>query len=176
MKRSIKVAFLAGALLATVTGGVVQAQHLQKGSTPKPPAATITVKVTRAMDWPAPIDKLTPGKVGACTTVRNVTQATRDQVDKAYGYKGPHGLAYLEYDHRIPKFACGDDGPANIWPEISDGVAQGGFVHNRKDELEDVLARQMHSGVLSIVQVRAVFAGDWRRGWCTYVHKAGVQC
>jgi uncharacterized protein YceK len=136
---------------------------------------------SRAMSWPVPDQRLTPGAVVACTlprppSQRAVTTAEKNEIAAAYGYTGPRGIAYLEFDHRVPFALCGSNGPDNVWPERADGIRQTSYVHNRKDQLEDVIIRDVHAGRLTLAQGQRVFLGDWRVGWCFYVHAPGVVC
>jgi len=132
--------------------------------------------------WPAPLPS-TPGALTTgctyprATTERAVTTATKTAAAKAYGYTGPTGLAYVEYDHRIPFSLCGSNGLANIWPEVVDGVTQSTYVHNRKDQLEGYAARQVRYHRWTLAFAQAVFApGDWRLAWCRYLKYPGVSC
>jgi hypothetical protein len=136
---------------------------------------------TRASTWPKPDDVLTPGAVVQCTlprpqSQRNVTAAERSAIATAYHYVGRRGLAYLEFDHRVPFALCGANDARNVWPERADGVHQSAFVHNRKDQLESVVTRYVREGKLTLTQAQAIFMGDWRTAWCVYVHSPEVNC
>lgn len=139
-----------------------------------------------AMSWPVPNQTLTPGAiVPGCTYPRparspnEVTNAERQAIATTYHYTGRTGLTYVEYDHRIPYSLCGLGGVGltkNIWPEPADGIKQTTFVHNRKDQLEDIIASLVRNHSMTLVQGQAIFTGDWRLAWCKYVHSAGVTC
>lgn len=152
-------------------------------------AITSQARVTRsphpgtpvARTWPAPDDRLTPGAVVRCAlprpaSERHVSAVEKDQVAAAYGYAGPRGLRYLEFDHRVPFALCGSNGPTNLWPERYDGVPTTAFVHNRKDQLELLVTRKVRDGELSLRQAQSIFLGDWRQGWCRYVHDPITLC
>ena len=149
---------------------------------PRPlPGTTIVPSV--AATWPAPDDALTPGLTDPeCTSYprpdgeRNVSASTKRAAAKRYGYTGPSGLQFVEYDHRIPFSLCGADTVANIWPQPVDGVKQSAFVYNRKDQLEAFAARQVRYGRWSLTYAQEVFRGDWRVAWCTHLHYPEVEC
>jgi hypothetical protein len=150
------------------------------------------ISASKALSWPAPKDSLTPGGIDPdCrysrehsrdSDQRDVTAETKRKVKKSYGYKGKSGIKYVEYDHRVPFWACGSNGPENIWPEPADGVDQSSYVHNRKDELEAFVARKVRNHKLSdpwtLEYGQQVFLDDWRKGWCKYIDDSrdGVSC
>jgi hypothetical protein len=154
--------------------------YVIESNSPVTPSPTVTR--VRAMSWPAPNRDLTPGAVTpGCTyprpkKQRDVTRRTEDTVDAWYHYHGPFGLAHVEYDHRVPFSLCGSNGPANIWPEPYDSAPTSRYVHNRKDQLEEVIATKVRHHKMTLVQGQAIFLGDWRVAWCRYVHAAGVTC
>lgn len=145
---------------------------------------TSTIAVPRsstiAADWPAP-NTATPGDVTpGCTfprpqAQRDVTAATKRAVAVAYGIAEPYP-AGIEFDHRIPFALCGGNDPGNIWPERYDGAPHSAFVHNRKDELEQVIWRMVHADPSRLGWAQRLFRDDWRRAWCVYVHDPGVAC
>lgn len=131
--------------------------------------------------WPTPNNRLTPGAVVTCTlprptSERVVTTAEKNAIAAAYHYTGPRGINFLEFDHRIPFALCGSNGPVNVWPEPYDGAPRSAFVHNRKDQLEEVVIRLVHAGHLTLTQAQQIFRGDWRSAWCHYVRSSGVAC
>lgn len=109
---------------------------------------------------------------------RNVTQSEKDQIAAAYGYTGPRGIAYLEFDHRVPFALCGSNLPDNVWPELVDDAPVSMFVHNRKDQLEARMFALIRAGRVGFAQAQQVFLGDWRHAWCVYVDTPtdGVTC
>jgi hypothetical protein len=155
---------------------------------------TSTASVTKidplfANTWPIPDDRLTPGAiVPGCTYPRparsaaEVTNAERIKIAQAYRYTGPSGLAYLEYDHRIPYALCGLGGVGltqNVWPEPYDGSPTSIFIHNYKDQLESFAASQVRYGRWTLAFAQDIFRGNWVVAWCTYrSHYAsiGVTC
>lgn len=150
--------------------------------TPSPPASSDSSALIIAANWPSPNNDLTPGSVvKGCTyprpvTQRDVTAATKAAVKAAYRYTGPSGIDHVEYDHRVPFALCGGNGPNNIWPETYDGAPTSTYVHNYKDQLEDVVIGLVRHHHLTLLQGQWVFYGDWRIAWCEYVHKPGVVC
>jgi len=139
-------------------------------ATPKP----VPTSIEAPQPWPAPDDQLTPGAVVKCTlprdpSERDVTLATKKAVAAAYRYEGPWDLADVEFDHRIPFSLCGANDARNIWPEPADGIRQAGFVHNRKDRLEKVIADRVRSKKMTLAEGQQVFRGDWRLAYCHYV-------
>jgi hypothetical protein len=168
-------------LAACTSGGVV--------TIASPPTVTVTTtpRVTPrtvppgVAAWPAPNQRLTPGAVVTCTmprpqSERVVPQSEKDAVAAAYGYTGRRGLRYVEFDHRVPFALCGANDARNIWPEPADGIAQTGFVHNRKDQLEAAVIRAVYAHRLTLAQGQAVFYDDWRKAWCVWVRTPGVHC
>ena len=133
-----------------------------------------------ALSWPVPNDRLTPGLVvKGCTyprpkSQRDVPTSEKTVVAGMYHYTGPRAL--VEFDHRVPFSLCGDNGVTNIWPEPYDGVTTSTYIHNRKDELELAIASKVRHHTMTLPQAQAIFLGDWRVGWCTYVHTPGVTC
>lgn len=134
------------------------------------PAST-PVTADRAASWPTPIAKYTPGGL-AKVCERKVTAATEAEVNMLYGVK--HGQTVNEYDHLVPVFVCGSNGPDNIWPQMSDGYNPGGFFHNRKDQLEIWASNQLrHHGWTSAMVVALFrFPADWRKSWCRFLGAA----
>lgn len=170
--------FLVGVLGVAMLVGCSTA--VQPTPTPtRPPLSTSTPSTWP--DWPVPNDKLTPGAVITCTlprpqSDRNVPESEKLSIIAAYHYTGKRGIDSLEFDHRVPFALCGDNGPKNVWPEPYDGVKTSGFVHNYKDQLEDVIIRAVKSGKLTLAQGQDIFLGDWRQAWCVWIHSAGVPC
>jgi hypothetical protein len=100
-------------------------------------------------------------------------------IARVYGYLGPRGILYLEFDHRVPFALCGDNGPANVWPEVVDDAPLSLYIHNRKDQLEAKIFNLVkYHGMMFAEGQRLFIEVDWRHLWCVYVHKAGdgVTC
>ena len=134
----------------------------------------------KARTWPRPDNQLTPGEVKpGCTypvtADRAVTAATLREVDSRYRYSGPFGILYVEFNHRVPHFACGSDGPDNINPERYDGVPVSRFVHNRADQLEGWVADQVRFGRWTLARAQQLFLGDWVSGWCAFYHDHSAE-
>lgn len=183
---SLLVIGLVGCTSTQVRAPAPTASPLPKITSPSPISSSPSAAVIHASNWPVPNDTLTPGAiVPGCTYPRparspsEVTSSERTAILKAYHYTGPTGLAAYELDHRIPYSLCGLGGVGltkNLWPEPADGIKQSTFIHNRKDQLEKTIASLVQSGKRTLAQAQAIFMGDWRSAWCTYVHKAGVIC
>lgn len=173
MKRAVLCGLL---LLLTGCGGGSVAGHPAGRAQDAPSFAT--PPSTRAADWPVPDDALTPGAVVPnCTypvsAERTVTDAVRKQVRDEYHYTGPVDLAHLEIDHRVPHSICGSDDIKNLWAEVTDGVKEGGFTWNHKDDLERVVATRVRLHQITLAVAQKLFLGDWRVSWCNMVHVAG---
>lgn len=165
--------------------------HPHSGTSPAPGSATRssshatpspTGSAARALSWPVPNRKLTPGAIRpGCTypvtDPRPDLSKLRKIVIARYHYTGPTDLKHLELDHFLQRSLCGADTAENLWAEPADGVRQVGFIHNRKDQLEDVLAALVRDHVQPLAAVQhLILTVDWRRLWCIYVHSAGVIC
>jgi hypothetical protein len=193
----MRLAVLACALLAACTAGVAPSTVSTvptPGSTSPPgsgqgilphsrPATSSTANppTAQASTWPVPDDTLTPGAVKpGCTypvpAGRNVTSTTRAQVFAVYHYTGPTDLAHVELDHRVPHSLCGTDDARNLWPEPYDGAPVSTYVHNMKDRLEALIASKVRYGSMTLAAAQALFEGDWRKAFCTYVTHPGVDC
>lgn len=175
---------LLAALLLAGCAQPAQPQGLaQIPTTTTPAVSTATIDAHRASTWPVPDNTLTPGEiVPGCTypvtSTRTVTDTERKAVRDEYHYTGALTLDAVEIDHRIPHALCGADTIKNLWPEPADGVTQSGFTHNRKDDLERVIALKVREKQMTLTDGQAVFRKDWRIGWCTFSHSPadGVTC
>lgn len=114
--------------------------------------------------------------------------AEKNQIAASYHYTGPRGIAYLEFDHRVPFKLCGSNLADNVWPEVFDDVPRSLYVHNRKDQLEAKVYALIRSHRLTFAQGQQLYEqpNDWRAMWChgtvgtvsVAVHKSGdgVTC
>jgi hypothetical protein len=149
-----------------------------------PPSAPIPFDPDVAASWPAPDQSLTPGDViPSCTyprpaSQRYVSAATRNEAISSYGYVGSTGITHVELDHRVPFSLCGGNDVRNVWPEPYDGVNTSLYVHNRKDQLELFVARQVRDGGFTLTFAQNLFLNDWRAAWCAYVgpHYPSIKC
>lgn len=109
---------------------------------------------------------------------RNVPESEKLLIIDMYHYTGPRGIAYLEFDHRVPFALCGSNDPTNVWPEVIDDAPLSNFVHNRKDQLEAKVFTLVRYDHITFARGQAIFMDDWRHQWCLLVHKAGdgVTC
>ncbi len=92
---------------------------------------------------------------GYAQRVRNVTQAARDAVYRAYGivtaFDGTNG----QLDHLVSLELGGTNARANLWPQAAGAGAE------HKDRLEDALHREVCAGTLGLRRAQRLIAGDW---------------
>jgi hypothetical protein len=98
---------------------------------------------------------LTSSKLKVCTpgyaqTVRNVTDATREDVRARYAFKGGRH----EIDHLVPLSLGGSNDERNLWPESAPAFRV-------KDRLEFAAWRAVCAGKLRLRDVQRQFARDW---------------
>jgi hypothetical protein len=70
---------------------------------------------------------------------RKVTTAEKNQILKAYGYPADTDKSTGEFDHWLPHWMGGSDGPENIWFEPHTGT----FGSLTKDKVELMLYRKV---------------------------------
>jgi hypothetical protein len=122
-----------------------------------------------------PNPQLTPGSINSALTrdvlcaygfstksYRQVTQATRQQVFRAYGLtKNRTGYCRTdqgcELDHLIPLELGGSNDASNLWPEPYDGQ----WNAHTKDHLENQLRSMVCSGVMPLAAAQTKIARDW---------------
>jgi hypothetical protein len=129
--------------------------------------------------WEIPDPQYTPGAVlttdagkvctsGYSKTVRNVSQAEKDQIYAEYGI--PSHVPYqYEIDHDISLELGGSNDPTNLWPEPNDKSTG-----NTKDALEDKLHELVCVNQISLVDAQAAIKGDWTVAYRKYVGSLGV--
>lgn len=84
---------------------------------------------------------------GYASKVRNVPQAKKQQVLRAYGLKSNPG----EIDHLISLELGGSNDLTNLWPQTN---------YKDKDKLENLLHRQVCEGKLSLPKAQALIKGN----------------
>ena len=84
-----------------------------------------------------------------------------------YGYADKNPTHYQE-DHLVPlELGGAPRDPRNLWPQpntvtLADGTSIGS---KEKDDLEDVLHRQVCDGALRLADAQRTIAGDWITAW-----------
>jgi hypothetical protein len=147
-------------------------------------ALTGLIFATRAIAGALPDDKATPGALYPAVTQANIhSTICRSGWSKSvrpperftenlkrrqlYNPAGPYyapseRLGAFEEDHRVPLSVGG--APAdlrNLWPEPRFGV----WNAEKKDRLEETIARMVCDGRMTLMEGQAVFLGDWTRGY-----------
>lgn len=119
--------------------------------------------------------RCTPGRAvrghtaGRCRhynqSYREVTDAVKARVARAYGLPRRRWHRY-EFDHLIPRYACGADTRANLWPERNYAHPQP-FLYNPKDRQENGGGRwswqALYGGSTSVRAVQRHFVRRWSR-------------
>jgi len=93
---------------------------------------------------------------GYSSQVRNVTDATKNDVYAEYGVTH-HSAGQYEVDHLISLELGGSNDIANLWPEPAD--PRPGF--HEKDKVENYMHEQVCSGAISLQQAQFEIATDW---------------
>lgn len=92
-------------------------------------------------------------------TVRNVTEATKKAVCRAYGIAvGCPGSGY-EIDHLISLEVGGSDATSNLWPQPVDTKGTVGF--HTKDVVENRSHAAVCSGKITLMQAQHGLSTDW---------------
>jgi len=144
------------------------------------PAPTSVPIISPRAGIPMPNPALTPGDVltrdvalictvGYTATVRDVSDATKEQVYDSYGLF-THAPGAYEIDHLVSLELGGSNDVRNLWPEIYDDP--------NGARVKDVLENKMHdlvcAGSLDIVVAQQAIATDWYRAYLTYVSPTGA--
>lgn len=93
---------------------------------------------------------------GYATSVRNVSQATKDKVYKMYGIS-THITGEWEIDHLIPLSLGGSNDIANLWPEPSKPYP--GFY--QKDRVEQYFYNEVCAGRMSLDIAQMEIVNNW---------------
>lgn len=153
-------------------------------TSPRATASTATCQSGGSSVADAPDATCTPGMVIAdpnttashvCHSGYNprpslsVTSALKRKAMAQYGLASSLAAKY-ELDHRVPVWAGGATTLANLWPERNYQHPPSAYTHNPKDALEFLIyKRTCQAHTLSVVQARAIFTGDWRMAYATYI-------
>ena len=86
--------------------------------------------------------------------MRNVSEATKDAVYRAYGMSRHFDGEDGEVDHLVSLELGGSNGRANLFPEAAPGSHQ-------KDRLENQLHDEVCAGRISLRHAQQVIATDW---------------
>lgn len=100
---------------------------------------------------------------GYTAKVRNVTEATKNQVFANYHATEPHGN--YEVDHLISLELGGSNDLANLWPESYSGT----WNARVKDKIENKLHQMVCDGQISVVEAQKEIAGDWIAAYKKYI-------
>jgi hypothetical protein len=114
-----------------------------------------------------PDSALTPGEMDkslACISngdrPRAVTNAEKNQILAAYGYPASTKISSGEFDHWLPHWMGGSDGPSNIWFEPHAGK----FGSFTKDKVELLLWRKVCvDKTMSLNQAKKVYLKGWTK-------------
>lgn len=87
------------------------------------------------------------------TTIRNVTEAEKNQVYKEYGITS-HKPGEYEIDHLISLELGGSNDIHNLWPEL-------GFP-NPKDKIENLCHQKVCSGQITLQQAQQQISTNWQ--------------
>ena len=93
---------------------------------------------------------------GYSSSVRNVTEATKNDVFAEYGIAS-HSPGEYEVDHLISLELGGSNDIANLWPEPAE--PRPGF--HEKDKVENYLHDQVCKGAMSLKDAQYQIAHDW---------------
>lgn len=97
-------------------------------------------------------------KPGYATSVRNVSQSTKNKVYEEYGLPPTgHQPGEYEVDHIISLELGGSNDIANLWPEAAD--PRPGY--HEKDKVENYLHDQVCSEKISLQQAQELIANNW---------------
>ena len=140
-----------------------------------PPATVPPTTAPPATGALLPNPALTPGAVfpvgldqicvsGYSSSVRDVSEATKDQVYAEYGVTS-HVTGQYEVDHLIPLELGGSNDITNLWPEPAEPTP--GF--HQKDVLENKLHDLACSGQLDLATAQHAIATDWYQAYQQYV-------
>lgn len=97
-------------------------------------------------------------KAGYASSVRNVTQAEKDQVFAEYGITQHPSGAY-EIDHLISLELGGSNDIKNLWPEAYTGPDNA----HEKDMVENYLHAQVCSGKMALKDAQTAIATNWKQ-------------
>lgn len=114
-----------------------------------------------------PDPRLTPGEMDSSLVCvsnedrpRSVTTPEKNAILAAYGYPPNTDKSKGEFDHWIPHWMGGSDGPRNIWFEPHEGK----FGSYAKDKVELLLWRAVCvNKTMTLAQAKTVYLRGWTR-------------
>jgi len=129
-----------------------------------------------------PNSTLTPGTVmstnlteictsGYSASVRDVSQATKDQVFIEYRLSPNQPTGTFEVDHLIPLELGGSNDITNLWPEPAS--PKPGF--HEKDVLENYYHKQVCAGKMKLQDAQQSMATNWFQGYLTARMNGGIK-
>jgi hypothetical protein len=95
-------------------------------------------------------------KSGYASSVRDVSESTKDEVYAEYGIT-THTTGQYEVDHLVSLELGGSNDIANLWPEAASPTP--GF--HQKDEVENTLHDEVCNGTISLAKAQGEIASDW---------------
>lgn len=153
------------AILSIFSGGT---NTLQSDTGPEPNWGKPTKTTDCQASGPIQDQACTPGDIfpdatkekicvpGYASSVRNVTQSTKNKVYAAYGVKTRKPGQY-EVDHLVSLQLGGSNDISNLWPEPA--TPKPGF--HEKDRVENYLHDQICDGNISLRQAQIEIATNW---------------
>src|ERR1700722_13494241 len=136
--------------------GIASAQHCRK------------IDIDRSSGFcTVPDPAITPGEMDASLACisntdrpRSVTNPEKDAILAAYGYPANTQKSSGEFDHWLPHWMGGSDGPKNIWFEPHTGK----FGSLTKDKVERLLWRKVCvNKTLTLDEAKAVYLKGWTK-------------
>jgi len=91
------------------------------------------------------------------STIRNVPQSEKFQVEREYGMPAAYYGHTIEIDHIVPLELGGSNAIANLFPEPGSGTAN----YHSKDALENRAKAEVCAGQLSLRAARRGIATNW---------------
>jgi hypothetical protein len=91
------------------------------------------------------------------STIRNVPQSEKFQVEHEYGMAASYYGYTIEIDHIVPLELGGSNSIANLFPEPGSGAAN----YHAKDALENRAKAAVCAGQLPLTAARRGFGTNW---------------
>ena len=141
-------------LITVLLASLASAQHCRK------------IDIDRSSGYcTVPDLALTPGDMDASVACvsnrerpRNISESEKDAILKVYGYPANTDKSTGEFDHWLPHWMGGSDGPKNIWFEPHAGK----FGSFPKDKVELMLWRAVCvNKTMSLDQAKKSYLSGW---------------
>ncbi len=143
------------------SGSVATGRTVLLGRRTQTSACTRSARPDRSCSPGAYYARLTRGVICApsfrTSTIRNVPQAEKFQVEHEYGLAESYYGYTIEIDHIVPLELGGSNAIANLFPEPGSGAAN----YHAKDALENRAKAAVCAGTLSLAAARRGFATNW---------------